>query len=64
NSISENRFKWHRLRAVSVQLGLEIKKVPCPRFGEKNLYSHDVWRVAYPGIPLPETTTLVVRSLK
>ncbi|MFM5947017.1 MAG: BRO family protein, partial [Dolichospermum sp.] len=46
NSISENRFKWHRLRAVSVQLGHEIKKVPCPRFGEKNLYSHDVWRVA------------------
>ncbi|MFM6726303.1 MAG: KilA-N domain-containing protein [Dolichospermum sp.] len=64
NSISENRFKWHRLSAVSVQLGLEIKKVPCPRFGEKNLYSHDVWRVAYPGIPLPETNTLVVRSLK
>ncbi|MFM6012501.1 MAG: BRO family protein [Dolichospermum sp.] len=64
NSISENRFKWHRLRAVSVQLGHEIKKVPCPRFGEKNLYSHDVWRVAYPGIPLPETTTLVARSLK
>ncbi|MFM6673166.1 MAG: BRO family protein [Dolichospermum sp.] len=64
NGISESRFKWHRLRAVSVQLGLEIKKVPCPRFGEKNLYSHDVWRVAYPGIPLPETTTLVARSLK
>ncbi|MFM6253864.1 MAG: BRO family protein, partial [Dolichospermum sp.] len=63
NGISESRFKWHRLRAVSVQLGHEIKKVPCPRFGEKNLYSHDVWRVAYPGIPLPETNTLVVRSL-
>lgn len=64
NGIPETRFKWHRLKAVSTQMGLEIKKVPCPRFVEKNLYSHDAWRVAYPGIPLPETTTLVVQSLK
>ena len=64
NGISETRFKWHRLKAVSTQMELEIKKVPCPRFVEKNLYSHDAWRVAYPGIPLPETTTLVVQSVK
>lgn len=64
NGISETRFKWHRLKAVSSQMGLDVKKVPCPRFGEKNLYSHDVWRVAYPGIALPETTTLVVQSVK
>jgi hypothetical protein len=62
NDISETRFKWHRLKAVSNQMRVEIKKVPCPRFGEKNLYSHDAWRVAYPGIALPETTTLVVQS--
>lgn len=64
NGISETRLKWHRLKAVSTQMKLEIKKVPCPRFVEKNLYSHDAWRVAYPGIPLPETTTLVVQSVK
>ncbi|MFN5592989.1 MAG: KilA-N domain-containing protein [Aphanizomenon sp.] len=60
NGISETQFKWYRLKAVSVKMGLEIKKVPCPRFVEKNLYSHDAWRVAYPGIDLPETTTLVI----
>lgn len=62
NGISETQFKWHRLKAVSNQMKLEIKKVPCPRFVEKNLYSHDAWRVAYPGISLPETTTLVVQA--
>ena len=64
NGISETRFKWYRLKAVSVKMGLEIKKVPCPRFVEKNLYPHDAWRVAYPGIALPETTTLVIQSVK
>lgn len=64
NGISETRFKWHRLKAVSNQMGLEIKKVPCPRFVEKNLYSHDAWRVAYPGIALPETTTLVIQAVR
>jgi hypothetical protein len=64
NGISETRFKWYRLKAVSVKMGLEIKKVPCPRFVEKNLYSHDAWRIAYPGIALPETTTLVIQSVK
>lgn len=64
NGISETRFKWYRLKAVSVKMGLEIKKVPCPRFVEKNLYSHDAWRVAYPGIALPKTTTLVIQSVK
>ncbi|MFN9658406.1 MAG: KilA-N domain-containing protein, partial [Dolichospermum sp.] len=28
NGISETRFKWCRLKAVSVKMGLEIKKVP------------------------------------
>jgi hypothetical protein len=64
NGISETRFKWYRLKAVSVKMGLEIKKVPCPRFVEKNLYSHDAWRIAYPEIALPETTTLVIQSVK
>lgn len=62
NGISEGRFKWHRLKTVSAQLGLEIKRVPCARFGTKNLYSHDAWRVAYPHVNLPETTTLVVKA--
>ena len=60
NNCSEKNFNWRKLKAVSQQLNLEIKKVPCPRFEYKLLYSHDVWRYAYPNVMLPETTTLKV----
>lgn len=60
NHVNEKSFSWRRLKVISDNLKSEIKKVPCPRFGQKNLYAHDVWRVAYPGVTLPETTTLVI----
>jgi prophage antirepressor-like protein len=60
NGVSEKLFSYHRLKAVSKMLKMEIKSVPCPRFVKKNLYSHDVWRYAYPEYKLPETTTLVI----
>lgn len=60
NKVSEKNFNWRSLKAVSIQMGLEIKKVPCPRFETRSLYSHDVWRVTYPEVKLPETTTLVI----
>jgi hypothetical protein len=60
NGCSEKAFSWHQLKSASLTLELEIKKVPCPRFGTKNLYHHNTWRLAYPGYKLPETTTLVV----
>ena len=62
NNCSEKKFNWRRLKAASLAMKLEIKKVPCPRFREKNLYSHDAWRYAYPWANLPETTTLVIKS--
>lgn len=58
NNVSETDFNWRMLKAASRKLGVEIKKVPCPRFEYKNLYSHDAWRLAYPQYRLPETTTL------
>lgn len=58
NGCDEKAFSWHKLKVASQTLGLEIKKAPCPRYGEKNLYSHDAWRLAYPNYRLPETTTL------
>lgn len=61
NDVCETRFKWQTLKSMSMKLGYEIKKVPCPRFEWKNLYAHDVWRVCYPDMRLPETTTLVVK---
>jgi hypothetical protein len=58
NNCSEKNFNWWSLKAASEKLGVEIKRVPCPRFDTKNLYSHDAWRLAYPEYKLPETTTL------
>lgn len=63
NNIPEKTFNWRRLAAASNKLGVEIKKVPCPRFVTKNLYSHDAWRVAYPGYSLPETTTITIQEV-
>ena len=60
NRICEKNFKWQTLKAASVKLGLEVKRVPCPRFEYKLLYSHQAWRLAYPNARLPETTTLVI----
>jgi len=60
NGVSESGFSWRSLKAVSIKLGKEVKRVPCPRYEFKNLYSHDVWRVCYPEYKLPETTTLVI----
>lgn len=61
NHLPEVNFYWRKLKAASIGLGLEIKQVPCPRFGTKNLYHHDAWRLVYPNIMLPETTTLYLR---
>lgn len=60
NHCSEKNFNWRVLKAASDAMQIEIKKVPCPRYVTKNLYSHDVWRRAYPGVSLPETTTLTI----
>lgn len=60
NQVSEKLFNWRSLKAQSTLMGLEVKKVPCPRFGTKNLYSHEVWRVLYPQFKLPETLTIQV----
>lgn len=62
NNVSETNFRWRSLKAASMELGLEVKRVPCPRFEHKNLYSHDAWRRCYPSIRLPEVTTLVISS--
>jgi hypothetical protein len=60
NNCCEKNFSWRSLKIASIRLGVEIKSVPCPRFSKKNLYSHDAWRLAYPGVRLPETTTLKI----
>ena len=62
NNCSEKAFSWHKLKAASIAMNLEIKRVPCPRFTTKNLYHHNAWRFVYPNYKLPETTTLIIKS--
>jgi hypothetical protein len=62
NKVNENQFQWRRLKAVSQQMKLEVKRVPSNRFEYQCLYSHDAWRYAYPEYRLPETTTLIVSN--
>jgi prophage antirepressor-like protein len=61
NDVRETSFNWRLLKAASNKLGLEIKKVPSPRFEFQNLYHHQAWRLAYPEYRLPETTTLTIK---
>ena len=61
NDVNPDQFAWIQLKAASKVKGLEVKKAPCAIWGTKNLYSHDAWRLAYPGVQLPETTTLVIK---
>ena len=61
NKVHESNFSWRPLKAMSIKMGVEIKQVPDARYMTKNIYSHDVWRVVYPGVRLPETTTLVIK---
>lgn len=62
NKIHESNFSWRPLKAMSIKMGIEIKQVPDARYMTKNIYSHDVWRVVYPWVKLPETTTLVIKN--
>lgn len=55
NGISETAFKWRKLKAASQMVKIEVKRVPCPRFGEKLFYSHQAWAIAYPDVELPES---------
>lgn len=58
NGVSEKNFNWRKLKQASQLRDLDIKKVPCPRYGEKNLYSHTAWMLAYPEVKLPEVNYL------
>ncbi|MBE9194223.1 Rha family transcriptional regulator [Synechocystis sp. LEGE 06083] len=58
NGMNEKAFDWRKLKAASLALGQEVKRVPCPRFETKLLYPHDAWRFCYPEVKLPETLTL------
>jgi anti-repressor protein len=43
----KGKYSWKDLKRMSKKLGFEIKKVPCPRYGEVNAYHSEVWGVLY-----------------
>ncbi len=49
NGVHEKTFSYHKLKKMSELAGREIKKAPCPRYGTKNLYHIDVWKLCYDG---------------
>jgi hypothetical protein len=64
NKCDPKAFKWQDLKAASKVLGLELKTAPCPNFGTRNLYSHVAWRLAYPGIELPQSTAIQISEAR
>ncbi len=61
NNCSEKSFNWRKLKVTTQSLGLEPKRVPCPRFGEKLLYPHEAWNIAYPNFKLPENCLSITK---
>ena len=59
NKVSEKMYSWRKLKATSEVLEIDILQAPCQRYGTKNLYFHEAWRVAYPEAQLPEILSLV-----
>ena len=59
NNISEKSFNWRRLKSTCEVLKLEILQAPDQKFGVRNLYPREAWRIAYPEAKLPEILSLV-----
>ena len=59
NKVNEKMYSWRKLKATSKVLKLDILQAPCQRYGTKNIYSHEAWRIAYLEAKLPEILSLV-----
>lgn len=59
NNVNEKAYNWRKLKAASKVKGVEVKHAPCQRYGVKNLYHTEAWKLAYPSAVLPDVTNLV-----
>ena len=59
NNISEKNYNWRKLKSTCEVLKLEILQAPDSKFGVRNLYPHEAWKIAYPEALLPVINTLV-----
>ncbi len=58
NNVNEKIYSWRKLKAASKIKAVEVKQAPCQRFGVKNLYHADAWKLAYPDAKLPANSAL------
>lgn len=54
--VHESTFKWRTLKSVTIGLGLEVKRVPSPRFDYQVLYPIKAFQIAYPDIDFDDLT--------
>ncbi len=59
NKLSEKNYNWRKLKSTCEVLKLEILQAPDSKFGVRNLYPHEAWRIAYPEALLPVISNLV-----
>jgi len=60
--VHESTFKWQVLKRVTLGLGLEVKRVPSPRYAYQNLYPIRAFREAYPDIDFDDLTPELVED--
>ena len=60
--IHETSFHWRILKNHTKLLGLELKKVPSPRFGYQNLYPLRAFRECYPQYDFDDLTPELVEN--
>jgi len=54
--VHENNFNWRPLKNQTLAMGLEVKKVPSPRFEYQNLYPLRAFEFCYPEYDFTELT--------
>lgn len=58
NNVNEKTYSWRKLKAASKIKEVEVKQAPCQRYGIKNLYHEQAWKLAYPEVKLPAAVSL------
>ena len=58
--VHEKTFSWRPLKDATLRLGMEVKRVPSPRFGYQNLYPLTAFREIYPDYDFDDLTPEMV----
>lgn len=60
--VHEKEFNWRPLKAMTLKLGMEVKKVPSPRYGYQNLYPIRAFEACYPDIDFDDLKPDVIED--